>query len=260
MLDVLKQQVEELEERVSQSPLQSADKIAVFDLDDTLLIGDIGDAVFAFLTLQGHRLRLSWQEYQRLLHIHRSKAYLGVVEAMAGLEAEAVVEATEAVMNSNESYLTVQSDQVRAPKPRPLLSGFVSFLLDRQYQVYVLSASNHISVQHVSERWFHIPPSHSFGIQSRLRDGKLTSELTEPVPMGFGKAHLFKIVAGSSLPLITATDSRIDLPLMRLTHPLGLTLWVGDDRIDYGVVMELSRPGQRFFLLDASEQVPLNEF
>jgi phosphoserine phosphatase len=254
MIDPLKQQVLDLEERIHLSSNPTIGRIAAFDLDGTLLMGDIGDAVFAYLTFENQNLRLSWGEYQHLLRTHKSKAYRAVVEAMAGLDVEIIIQATSAVMNSGKEYLVHRSDAVRIPRPRPLLSQFVSLLQELHYQVFVISASNHISVQHIAQRWFNIPPSHAFGIQGRVREGRITSELIEPVPIGSGKAELFRRVSGSAIPLITGTDSRLDLPLLQLTHPQGLSLWVGDDHIDFDVVTENARAGHRFFFVESGEE------
>ncbi len=129
-----------------------------------------------------------------------------------------------------------------------------------KYQVFVLSASNHISVQHVAQEWFNIPPSHAFGIQCRIRDHRLTPELVTPVPIGSGKADLFKRVAGPAIPLITATDSALDLPLLRLTHPEGFSLWVGDDHSDYNVAVQNARVGQKFLFVGSGEEAQTDDF
>lgn len=179
---------------------------------------------------------------------------------MAGLEMETVVQATSAVMNLRGEFLSLHSDCVRIPRPRPLLSQFVALLQDLHYEIFIISASNHISVQHVAHEWFNIPPSHAFGIQARIREGCISSQLMEPVPIGAGKADFFKLVSGSAVPLVTGTDSRLDLPLLRLTHPRGLSLWVGDDHIDFDIVMQYAGAGQRFFFVDSDEETLSNEF
>ncbi|MCX6135731.1 MAG: haloacid dehalogenase-like hydrolase [Ignavibacteriales bacterium] len=239
---------------------QAIERVAVFDLDGTLLIGDIGDAVFAYLILEGHRLTLSWGEYQHLLRTHKSKAYRTVVEAMAGLEPDTIVRATSAVMNAAKEYLTLGSDRVRKPKPRPLLSQFVSLLHQLQYQVFVISASNHVSVQHVSQAWFNVPPSHAFGIQSRTFEGRLTAELLSPVPIGPGKAELFRLAAGSAVPLITGTDSALDIPLLRITHPMGFTVWLGDNPSDYNAAMATVKGGQKIFFAGSDEEPESDDY
>jgi phosphoserine phosphatase len=260
MLDLLKHQLLDLEERLNQTPHPPTERTAAFDLDGTLLMGDIGDAVFAYLALEDHRLALSWGDYQRLLRTHKSKAYRATVEAMAGLTVETVVRATSAVMSFGLEYLHVHSDVVRIPRPRPLLSQFVALLQQLHYTIFVISASNHISVQHVARQWFNIPSSHAFGIQSTLQDGRITPHLVEPVPIGPGKAALFKYVAGPVVPLVTGTDSRLDIPLLQLTHPQGLSLWVGENQIDFNVVMQNAREGQRFFFVESGEEAESDGF
>jgi phosphoserine phosphatase len=260
MFDQLKRQLLVTEDRVLQSSHHAPARIAAFDLDGTLLIGDMGDAVFAYLILEHHHLKLTWTEYQRLLHTNRSQAYRSVVEAMAGLDVEVISQATSAVMNFGKDYIIVGSDRVRTPKPRPLLSQFVGLLQELQYEVYIVSASNHISVQHVAKHWFNIPPTHAFGIQGRIRGSRITSDLVSPVPIGAGKADLFTRVAGPAIPLITGTDSTMDLPLLRLTHPEGFSLWVGDDHSDYEVAIQNARAGHKFFFVGSGEDQQPDEF
>jgi phosphoserine phosphatase len=249
-----------MEERIFHRSMSDPEKIAVFDLDGTLLAGDIGDVVFASLLLDGHRLGLTWSQYKSLLYTHKSQAYRGVVQAMAGLDAETVLHATAEVMRSGKRHLTIQSDHVPVPRPRPAVAELVSFLHDRQYQVYVISASNHISVRLISREWFGIPETHSFGIQTRIHGGKLTSDLLEPVPIGAGKVSLFRLIAGNSIPLIMATDSRIDLPLVNYTHPLGVSFWIGDNHVDFKAVLENSRTHPRFCFVDIGSEIPQDNF
>ena len=260
MLELLKRHVLSAEERVMKSVDREVNRIAVLDLDGTLLMGDIGDAVFAFLLLEGYKLSLSWGEYQRLLRTHKSRAYRAIVESMAGLDVETIERATSTVMNLTKDHLMIDSYLVCKPKPRPLLVEFVAFLHDFHYQVYVISASNHISVQYVAQTCCNIPPSFAFGIQSEILNDRTTSNLINPIPVGPGKAELFKLVCASPNPLITATDSPLDLPLIRLTHPEGFSLWAGNDSIDYDSAKENARPGQRFIFVGSGEETPLDEF
>jgi phosphoserine phosphatase len=260
MLDLLKWQLLATENRLVRSPQKPDERVALFDLDGTLLIGDIGDAVFAYLILEGHRLPLSWKEYQRLLRSHKSKAYCSVVEAMSGLETETLVRATIAVMNFKSENLVIGADLVSIPKPRPLLSQFLLLLREFQYQIYVISASNHISVQRVAAEWFNIPPTHAFGIQARTCEGRFTSDLLHPIPVGPGKTEVFKLAAGPAIPLITGSDSAQDLPMLRLTHPAGFSLWVGENKREFEVVVENIRPGQKLFFAGSGEEARSDEF
>jgi len=82
------------------------DKIAVFDLDNTLLIGDIGDAVFAQLLLDKMPIHFSWRAYRDLIKAKRKReAYERVVTAMAGMPVDALIETTRRVLNCGLSVL-----------------------------------------------------------------------------------------------------------------------------------------------------------
>ena len=260
MLDLLKRYVVSTEERVKRSSNDATSRMAVLDLDGTLLIGDIGDAVFAFLLLEGHKLALNWREYQHLLQTHKSKAYRAVVEAMAGLQVATILHATSAVMNLKKDHLIIGSDRVCRPQPRLLLTQFVTLLQSFHYQVYVISASNHVSVQYVAQTWFNIPPAFAFGIQAVVLEGRVTASLVNPVPVGPGKAELFRRLTASAAPLITGTDSPLDLPLIRMTHPEGFSLWVGDNSADYDSVKENAKPGQRFVFVGSGQESPPDDY
>jgi phosphoserine phosphatase len=250
MIQQLEYQVTELEERLLRNPDLPSERIAVFDLDGTLIKGDIGDAVFAFLTLEGYKLDLSWRRYQTLMHTHRSRAYRSVVSAMSGLDVTTVALATSAVMQLRRKFLAIESEIVPLPTPRPVLSSFVAYLQGRGYRIYIISASNHISVQQIAEQWFGVAPSYAFGIESRLSGNTLTADLIEPAPIGYGKVNLFERRAGRIAPLITATDSALDLPLLRHTHPIGLSLWIGEDRVGFSLVKEHAGKGQNLFFVE----------
>jgi phosphoserine phosphatase len=260
ILEQLKRRVADLEERLSTDGALNADRIAVFDLDGTLLEGDIGEAVFAYLLHQGQQLGWTWEDYQRTLRTHKARAYRAVVEAMAGMEVEAVREATRSVMSLEKTNLALHSSPVRTPKPRTLFVELVSFLAHLQYRIYVISASNHISVQHIVGEWFDIPRSRAFGIETRIINGRLTSELIEPVPIGIGKADLYKRFEGRNKPLITATDSRIDSPLLHLTHTEGLSIWVGENQLDFDVVMERASNGQQICVVGTEEESKTDQY
>lgn len=60
-------------------------KIAAFDMDDTLLIGDIGDAVLAELIIEKKLSPEIWSEYQKIFRENRDDGYRFTIKSMAGL-------------------------------------------------------------------------------------------------------------------------------------------------------------------------------
>lgn len=260
MLDDLIHQATELEDRLSASSEKPLKRVAVFDLDGTLIEGDVGDAVFAYLEMAGHDMGLKWQEYQRLLRRHRSRAYIDMVRSLSGLQVSTVEDATDAVMGSSAEYLNLGATRIAIPRPRAELHEFVSFLQGRNYEVYILSASNHVSVQRVAERWFNVPHSRAFGIQTRIVSGRFTDQLLEPAPVWDGKVSLFRRISPHYAPLITATDSYLDLPLLQMTHFSGISFWVGNDRLQFETVQSLLDRRHRFSHVYIGDQQFLQDF
>ncbi len=72
--------IEKIEDSLRRMDITPNERIAVFDLDNTLLFGDIGEAIFAQLKIDEQeafqltnreRIPLSWTEYHRLLYSGR---------------------------------------------------------------------------------------------------------------------------------------------------------------------------------------------
>jgi phosphoserine phosphatase len=204
-------------------------RIAAFDLDNTLIIGDIGEAVLAQLLIDGASVGITWKEYLRLKKKSPREAFERAVSDMAALEVSTVHDATIRVLRKESPSLNVEGFEVLVPTPHPAMMRLIGILSSLDYEIWVISASNDISVKATASEWLRISPQRVFGIRSRVEKGKLWSELEQPVPIGRGKVELFKKFAGSSPPLISAGDSLQDLPLLSLTHPSGAAIWVGED-------------------------------
>ena len=241
----LKYQVELLEGRLKTLD-PKPEKIALFDLDNTLLIGDIGEAVFARLLADGAPLKCTWEEYQSFLRCDVTAAYRLVVESMAGLTVSDVEEATAKVMKQSNPFIEVGTAHVAVPKPHPGIRKLISLLQKLRYRVYVVSASNQISVRIAAEEFFGIPPECSFGIEAKAANNFLLPTLVKPFPVSTGKVEVYHKYVGSVSPLITATDSLVDAPLLGLTDPIGFSIWVGVNRSEFKAVKERIRQPQRF--------------
>jgi phosphoserine phosphatase len=229
--------------------------IALFDLDNTLLIGDIGEAVFAQLQAAKFQLAMAWHVYRSLTRTNPHQAYVSATTALRGLQIELIESTARQVLELRRDAIRVGDDNVPVPRPHRLLSAFVQFLRDQSFQIYVISGSNHISTQIAGEVLFGLPRCCCFGIQTRVEGGRLTDELLSPLPIGEGKAHLYRQLQSERLPLVTATDSRLDLPLLRLTRPDGFSLWRGEDRVDYETVRALLGPRHRLFLVPSHSTI-----
>ncbi|MCK4762676.1 MAG: haloacid dehalogenase-like hydrolase [Candidatus Aminicenantes bacterium] len=240
----LLQKIEALES--SPQTGKAGKKIAVFDLDNTLLIGDIGDAVFAQLLLDKAPIAFSWQEYQGLLDRKKKReAYEKVITTMAGLPLDTLIETTEKVMHCGLDSLKLPETEVPVPVPHPVMQALLKLLKAANYEIYVISATNRYSVRFVAREFFDLPESHVFGIKPVVKEiedekkGKvivLGSELEPPVTVAEGKTEIYKKYAGTTPPLLTAGDSETDIPMLNLAAARGLIIWVGTDTARYEAI------------------------
>jgi phosphoserine phosphatase len=242
----------------------SNDKIAVFDLDNTLLEGDIGDAVFAHLkinekkeslTIDNKSIPFTWEEYQELLRTKGKKeAYQQVVISQAGIPLERFVEITRQVMALETPFLELGDVKVPVPSPNLLMKALLVFLKTLDYKIYVISASNHYSVQYVAEEFFGIPGVNVFGMKPILWEDKtngliLGNKIDGPITVGEGKAEAYREFIGTIPPLIAAGDSTTDFQVLNLVDPRGLCIWVGADDKQYeSIKQKLAHPNTAYFL------------
>ncbi|HTP14166.1 MAG TPA: HAD-IB family phosphatase [Bacteroidota bacterium] len=234
-------------------------RIAVFDLDNTLLVGDIGDAVFAKLTMQGYMTRFRWEEYMRLSASNRREAYSRIVTSMAGLSERLVQKTTLDILGCSDRYLEMDRATVPVPYPHPMMRRLVSTLKSKEYRIVVISASNEISARIAAWKLFGIAPYNVFGIRQLIRDGILTDHLLEPVPFGEGKVRVYRKFVGERNPVIAAGDSPFDLPMLSLVGAEGLVLWVGEEKADSIDARQEFRTPSNFYVVPRPTTSEVNE-
>jgi len=266
----LVKRIDHLEEDFNNRPKDKAgNKIATFDLDNTLLEEDVGEAVFfqlqidekkAPLTIDQKRIPFTWGDYQALLEEDKKmEAYTRAVTAMAGIPIETITDTTRRVMESNDRFLELAGSRVPLPSPNPVMQALVDYLKSLAYEIYIISASNHFSVRYVARVYFGIQEPLVFGMKSRVTDIKhpisgkkvtvLKDQLIEPVTVGEGKAGTYKMFIGSVQPLITAGDSTTDIQVFNLSDRDGLIIWVGkDDKKLAWVKEQVTHPENVYFL------------
>jgi hypothetical protein len=236
-----------IQSRINTQFRDSSERIAAFDLDNTLLIGDIGEAVFAqlkkdeektFLTIQKKPISLSWSRYCALIGKNRRKrAYARLVTSMAGLPLRILMETTRKIIQSPSQGIPINGDRVPIPAVNPTMFTLIQYLKKNSFRIFIISASNHFSVRMIGREIFDLPESSAFGIEpslewavtgpDRQKEPVLTARLIKPIPFGRGKAHLYQKCMANTPPLLTAGDSPSDLFLLNLTHPDGLIIWMG---------------------------------
>jgi len=220
-----------VEERIAGSKVER--KIAAFDLDNTLLVGDIGEAVFASLKQKGYIPGFAWGSYRKLLVSNKAEAYCSVVRAMSGLPERTVHNVTLDLLGRRNDVLELEKSFIPVPFPHPGMVSFVDQLRTLGYQICVISASNEISARLAAWKFFSIPPSYVHGIRQGEQSGILTIELRQPLPIGRGKVEVYRKFVGAIDPLVSAGDSIFDVPLLQLTEPRGMSIWVGEEKGGY---------------------------
>jgi len=240
-------------------------KIAVFDLDNTLLIGDVGDAVFALLknkeqisplTVDGHLIPLTWKLYREIYQQEgREAAYSTIVKVMAGLPLKTLIDLSLEVMALETPFLELEGVHIPVPRPQRVMTALLSLLKSLEYDIFVISASNCFTVKKVAARYFQLPEDHVFGITPRLEKMKgnkeeiLTAELIPPVTVVQGKVEAYHRYIGMTAPLISGGDSLTDIPMLNLTHPQGTIIWVGENEKGLMEIESSIRHPQRLFFL-----------
>ncbi len=266
----LMERVEQVENRFDvHQKTKPNDKIAVFDLDNTLLIGDIGDALFTQLKIDERdsgiplsvdkkKIPLTWPDFRVILEQKgKEAAYPLMTTAMAGIPEDTVIKATKRVMSSREPFLEVEGVKIPVPVPNPVMQALVLYLKILHYQIYIISASNRYSVQLAALEFFGIPVDHVYAMKPgvyhhEIYGNVLCDYIDGPVTVVQGKVDTYKKMIGNIPPLITGGDSTTDIPLLNLTDPDGLIIWVKKDIEDEErqktLMQTITNPGCLYFL------------
>ena len=104
----------------------------------------------------------------------------------------------------------------------------IGALMERRFDIWVVSGSNKWSVEPVFRR-FGIPPDRIIGIDLEVRDGLLTDRAEVPVPIRAGKVDALRRHT-PLVPLLAASDSKNDIPL--LLHSAGLRVRINSRKRD----------------------------
>jgi HAD superfamily phosphoserine phosphatase-like hydrolase len=107
----------------------------------------------------------------------------------------------------------------------------VGELRARGFDLWAVSGSNRWSVEPVF-RGLGIPSGRVIGIDLELRDGLLTSSVKEPIPIRTKKVDALRAFV-SERPLIVASDSRNDIPLLQ--YSADLKVFVSSRRKDWTI-------------------------
>lgn len=96
---------------------------------------------------------------------------------------------------------------------RSKMKELVADLLNRGWQVFIVTASPQIPISVLSHHW-NLPKSNVLGMTLQTdNQGRLTSKIVEPYPCAEGKVKALRQVTQAPL-LLAAGDSMMDLPLL----------------------------------------------
>lgn len=205
---------------------------AAFDLDNTLLLGDIGDAVFAELLKRNQIKNFTWTDYLKLLELDRKKAYEKVIEIMIGFKTEEIERITLDIIQSEENYIDIDGFKVPIPKPNLIMQAIINYLHSKNIQINIITTSNQISAQLICWYYFGISNSNVFGGKVKVNwNGKIKA-LSEEIPFANEKVNTLKRIKDNR-PIITGGDGVWDRYLLDYTDSKGIRLWLGKDDEEY---------------------------
>ncbi len=203
--------------------------IAVFDLDNTLLDGDIGEATFAQLKADGEFKDFSYANYlQEIENGNFQRAFLDMAVSMKGLTIEKLIQTTHKVLNKKGQMIEFKENNKNfysvAPSANRNLLNMLLFLKANNFKIKIISSSPDIIVKTVATRLFGIDPKNSIGLKNKTKNGILTEELLEPIPIADGKEQVYKSIFNNTPPIISAGDSINDAFLLKLTSLDGIVI------------------------------------
>jgi phosphoserine phosphatase len=205
---------------------------AAFDLDNTLLIDDIGDAVFATLLSKGLISGFGWNDYLNLLKENRELAYKKVIEVMDGLKLIDLEKITNEIIQSDEKFIEIDNYKIPIPRPNTIMQSLISYLKTKGIDVFVVTASNNVSAEIICWKFFGIPSSNVIGATVAVDNKNRISFKTGEIPFGPGKVNVLK-KKFTHKPIVTGGDGMWDRFLLEYTATEGLRLWLGQNIDEY---------------------------
>ncbi len=199
---------------------------AALDMDNTLLIGDIGEAVFALLVKKKLIKNFGWKDYQSLIEKNKLKAYKHIINIMQGLPVRSLEEATMEVIGTKNKNISVEGFKIPVPKPNQLMKKIAEILEKKGIAIYVVTASNEVSARMVCKKYFGIPYSNIIGAEVAVDSKGIIQRGTKEFPYGKGKVNILK-KRFRHKPIVTGGDSPGDKYLLNHTVKVGIRLWLG---------------------------------
>ena len=249
----------QIEENMERGLIPVSNKIAVFDLDNTLLIGHINETLTVQLLNDGYQLPPLRSSYRNLGAVPRRDVRLKLATSMNCLPLRSLVKATHKILCSEPRFIEAGGGILAMPYPHPVMLSLVRTLELLKYRIYVITSSNEVAARIIASQFFNIPASRVFGLRHRIEHDIFTNELLHPVPVDNGKVETYLKYVGVIPPIITGGSTSSDIPLLRLTDPYGLCLWVGGDRIRFESAQVRIGGTQQFHFVPLEEQLQFQQ-
>ncbi len=205
---------------------------AAFDLDNTLLNGDIGEAVFAALLKEKIVQDFGWKDYLALIGQNREAAYKKIIEVMNGLELSMIKSITREIIKKEEKFIEIGEGNIIVPKPNPVMQSLIFFLKTKGVDIYVVTASTKISAEIICWEYFGIPASNVLGaIMNTDKKNRVFYDNSE-IPYAEGKVNALKRKLDHK-PSFTGGDGIWDKYLLDYTIKDGMRFWLGQNEDEY---------------------------
>ena len=221
----------EIIEKINQTVLK-ARPYAAFDLDNTLLNGDIGEAVFAALIKEQLVQSFGWKDYLALIEQNREAAYKKIIEVMNGLEVNKLKEITNEIISNEESFIEIDVGNIMIPKPNSIMQSLIFYLKTKGIDIYIVTASNKISAEIICWKYFGIPASNVLGAIINTDKKKRIFYDNSEIPFAEGKVNALKKIFKHK-PLFTGGDGIWDKNLLDYTTTEGIRFWLGQNENEY---------------------------
>lgn len=225
--------------------IQYDNNICVFDLDNTLIDGDIGEAVLATL-IKRNLVNYSWEEYLSLVKLDVKNAYIKTINLMKGLQKKIIEEITLDLINSDEDYIIIENFNIKIPKPNFIMQDIISYLNIKSFDVNVITASNQLSAEILCWHFFGIPFHKVFGGRIETSNNGRIEGLQNDLPFNNIKVGVLKSITNEN-PIIGAGDSNWDMPMLKQVAKDGIILWLGKDELISKKLKKDVFSNQKFF-------------
>ncbi len=226
---------------------QQNNKIAIFDLDNTLLLNSISEAAIAYLLENEIDIKFKWSEYEKLKFGGSGiDAYTKASQSFAGMEDSCIKRFADVVLNNKDEFITFFEGahiiKVPVPKINPHLKQIVELLKNNEFQIYIIAPVNQFLLETAAIR-FGISKKHCYGIKHKLNYYEsiqvLDKQILPPLPFAEEKKKIYRQFISESAPLFTASSSSNDLPLFEFALKNGFILWTGKNQINKNIASSI---------------------